>query len=1230
MKRRISIFLILTLIMQAILISPKGVKANTVTTKLPTNSVVIGNKIYSSAYMNTYVNEINQQMQKYPNSMFLIDGNGNIKNMITGDTVSEDQLIILTNRLLTYYCLTTESNPTTGLKYGSIFIADSNNKYQPVLQDTYPKYGYGIANINISDSNTASYKLLTININDINGVNDYYYYVIDDKPINNDNSYIKRRVYESSVIITPTSTSKLYINIYSSSDKNTSLVASGSIMLSNGSNITNGSFSIPFILKLENTGVGNIADRITGNISNNGLATSEDGFIYYSNIADKGKIYRKSIEGLDDYPITEDNAKFINVQNGWVYYSNYSDGGKIYRIRTDGTSRQKLNNAMSSYINVVGDFIYYVNNNDNGKIYKLNYVANSILGTSSNGLALTLDRASYVVVDVLRNMVYYSNATDKNKLYSVSVDGSGKSALSTVGVKYISVLSDGTVYCSGVDGKLYKYNPYGNIKFFTVDITTNVESKTKGSVSTKPSKEKFTVVNVITPNDIYYRSNVDGGKIYKANSSGNGSKVVDDSADAINVIGNTVYYTKAGKLFRYDPSNTDKKIEAVAKIKYNTKIASINNIEPIDVSDISQIRYPEVISAIMSDGSIQDLVVNWDVSKYSVKNGVCTFKGRIVGYGNAVTFSARINSDTINPNNVHITNNEGNNVDVVEVAGLLKGDVVSIYDPADNSKPIKKGTVGNDGKVVLNKLSLNQGGGTLEISVTRKGRAESKKVQVAYLAEVPSITSIVYDETKKAYVVTYKGTSDKVDYYINTINKTYANAKATASSGVFTFDIPLSSITDFSKNVYVSISYSNTSNQSRTYTLLAQNAPNVTYDVTRGNFSGLDSSMEVSLDGINYMPYSDLLSNNISGKQYIVARYKASQNKLPGIPAYVLLVPTPTVKIASVDGTNETIVFDTNNSSTYTINKNIMEAKSTVKEAKVIFENIPAGTSGTSITFEAKYTTDGRTYMPINSGDKLSSTGIYTLKLILKVNGVEASSNAMDIQFKVFNAQIPDPQIYIAGTTGKREKVGSIDKVTGYDPKPTLLNYNDSSLTVRATIEKSVDGSTNNFGAPLPYSMAGDAGSQIKESGLYRIKVKYVKESTTPKLESNESVVYVVVDKTNLPTFTLMDNNNTAIDDSTGPLVYLSSIGLVIDKIQPATNITWVNDENTKPSTRYSLVVKYKKINDIEWRIYDPNNKLPINQTGSYELKLVVKDWETGLTSDINSGYKNTIYFTIN
>lgn len=49
--------------------------------------------------------------------------------------------------------------------------------------------------------------------------------------------------------------------------------------------------------------------------------------------------------------------------------------------------------------------------------------------------------------------------------------------------------------------------------------------------------DKATIICGVSDNNIYYTSYEDGKKIYKLDSTGNGYKIVDDSADYINIVG---------------------------------------------------------------------------------------------------------------------------------------------------------------------------------------------------------------------------------------------------------------------------------------------------------------------------------------------------------------------------------------------------------------------------------------------------------------------------------------------------------------------------------------------------------------------------------------------------------------------------------------------------------------------------------------------------------------------
>ncbi|MGO5067093.1 DUF5050 domain-containing protein [Clostridium sp. LCP25S3_F8] len=64
-----------------------------------------------------------------------------------------------------------------------------------------------------------------------------------------------------------------------------------------------------------------------------------------------------------------DKGYHLNIVDGWLYYSNAEDGGKLYRIREDGSGEnKKLADLTTDYINIVGDTMYLISG---GKTYTL-------------------------------------------------------------------------------------------------------------------------------------------------------------------------------------------------------------------------------------------------------------------------------------------------------------------------------------------------------------------------------------------------------------------------------------------------------------------------------------------------------------------------------------------------------------------------------------------------------------------------------------------------------------------------------------------------------------------------------------------------------------------------------------------------------------------------------------------------------------------------------------------
>lgn len=59
----------------------------------------------------------------------------------------------------------------------------------------------------------------------------------------------------------------------------------------------------------------------------------------------------------------------MNIYDGWIYYINESDIGRVYKIKTDGTERQRVNNMIAHQMYVLDDWIYYYG--WEGKLYRM-------------------------------------------------------------------------------------------------------------------------------------------------------------------------------------------------------------------------------------------------------------------------------------------------------------------------------------------------------------------------------------------------------------------------------------------------------------------------------------------------------------------------------------------------------------------------------------------------------------------------------------------------------------------------------------------------------------------------------------------------------------------------------------------------------------------------------------------------------------------------------------------
>jgi hypothetical protein len=262
-----------------------------------------------------------------------------------------------------------------------------------------------------------------------------------------------------------------------------------------------------------------------GNIVNDGLAATDGEWIYYSNPADEGRLYKMKPDGSGKTKLSDNkDAEYINVVGGWVYYAR--SGSYIYRVRTNGKDEAQLSKTAATYVSVVDGWIYYHNKADKGAIYRMKTDGSEVTKLNSQ-------TSSYI--NVADGWVYYIDITGsqlvKGPAYRMRVDGSEQTRLGDRIVSNLNV-AGGYLY--------YTEHPEGG------EVTTG-RMKLDGSEATTIANDNYRYLNV-TADSIYYAPDQDSGQLYRAALDGSGAtRLADDKhVKSINVVGDWIYYDVSG------------------------------------------------------------------------------------------------------------------------------------------------------------------------------------------------------------------------------------------------------------------------------------------------------------------------------------------------------------------------------------------------------------------------------------------------------------------------------------------------------------------------------------------------------------------------------------------------------------------------------------------------------------------------------------------------------------
>ncbi|MFB3165504.1 DUF5050 domain-containing protein, partial [Neobacillus sp. 179-J 1A1 HS] len=203
-----------------------------------------------------------------------------------------------------------------------------------------------------------------------------------------------------------------------------------------------------------------------GNRIGNSQINQVGDWVYYSNIADYGRLYKMNVDGTQNSLLSSGmNISNINVIDDWIYYSQENN---LYRMKTDG-SQQTLMDTGINHLNLVGGSLYYFKNG--------RYLMKSKLDGSERNKIMDILLPNSMVVD--GDWIYLTTDYSLNKL---KTDGSN-----------FSTIVNDRVVSFDIEGEWIYYSTH-------INVPSIAKIKTNGS-------EKTLIKEMVFANSIYKVNN---------------------------------------------------------------------------------------------------------------------------------------------------------------------------------------------------------------------------------------------------------------------------------------------------------------------------------------------------------------------------------------------------------------------------------------------------------------------------------------------------------------------------------------------------------------------------------------------------------------------------------------------------------------------------------------------------------------------------------------------------
>lgn len=269
-----------------------------------------------------------------------------------------------------------------------------------------------------------------------------------------------------------------------------------------------------------------------GNMNNKAMAFYMEGFYYFANDKDAGRLYKMDAATGERTRLSKDKAAFITGDGEWIYYSNLSSNSRLFRIKPNGEGRERIANVFADYLTVRGDWIYFRNYTRGSHLYRVR--------KDGTGIEAVYKRMAWSYVP-LEDGLYYIDGAQKERIYRLTItrpEATEETPNPELQIEQLKITDNGAAYLETDGQYLYYTHKADNNKIYKFNPATGEHARIL-----QESAEMLVHYN----GRLYFVASADNQRIYSIDLNGGDKQLVTERAYCtdVAVTGNRLFFRQA-------------------------------------------------------------------------------------------------------------------------------------------------------------------------------------------------------------------------------------------------------------------------------------------------------------------------------------------------------------------------------------------------------------------------------------------------------------------------------------------------------------------------------------------------------------------------------------------------------------------------------------------------------------------------------------------------------------